>query len=233
MAVQPLHNRNRVLGLAAAVGLHVLVVGLLVLFAPGPVAPPAPDSDLVAVLPTEPLPPEPPPPVEEEEGAVAPSSRGESDVPSPPEPPAPLQSPTPAETSPDPGSESASGAGVAAGSGAGRGGGGSGRGAGAGGSGTGSGTVTPPVRIAGALTHADYARTRPPRGAAGTVFIAFRVRADGAVDRCRVTRSSGYEVLDRATCRLVEQRFRFRPARDARGRAIDYELRTNFTWEPR
>lgn len=233
MAVELLHNRNRAFGLAAAVGLHILVIGIIVLFAPDPVAPPEPDSDLVAVLPTEPLPPEPPPPVDEEEGAAAPPSRGDSDVPSPPEPPAPLQSPTPAEPSIDPGSGAASGAGVAAGSGAGQGGEGSGRGAGAGGSGTGSGRFTPPVRIAGALTHADYARANPPRGAAGTVYIAFRVSTDGAVDRCRVVGSSGYQVFDSATCRLVEQRFRFRPARDPQGRAVDYELQTNFTWEPR
>lgn len=234
MAVELLRNRNRALGLAAALAVHVAAVALLVLFTPEPLAPPEPEGDLVAVLPTEPLaPPPPPPPVEQEEGAAAPPSRGETDAPSPPEPPAPLQSPTPAEPSIDPGSESASGASVAAGSGSGRGGEGSGRGAGDGGSGTGSGRVTPPVRIAGALTHADYARTNPPRGAAGTVFIAFRVRTDGAVDRCRIVRSSGYDVLDRATCRLVERRFRFRPARDAQGRAIEYELRTNFTWEPR
>ena len=233
MAAELLHNRNRAFGLAAAVGLHVLVIALIVLFAPDPVAPPEPDSDFVAVVPTEPIPPEPPPPVDEEEGAAAPPSRGDSDVPSPPEPPAPLQSPIPAEPSIDPGSGAASGAGAAAGSGAGQGGEGSGRGAGAGGSGTGSGRFTPPVRIAGALTHADYARANPPRGAAGTVFIAFRVGTDGSVDRCRVVRSSGYEVFDSATCRLVEQRFRFRPARDPRGRAVDYELQTNFTWEPR
>lgn len=234
MAVQPLGNRNRALGLAAAVGVHVAAVALLVLFAADPAVPPKAEGDLVAVLPTEPLPPEPPPPDEEEEGAAAPPSRGESDdAPSPPEPPAPLQTPVPAEVSLDPGSDSGSGSGVAPGSGSGQGGEGSGRGAGAGGSGTGSGTVTPPVRIAGALSHADYARANPPEGAAGTVFIAFRVRADGAVDRCRVVRSSGFDVFDRSTCRLVEQRFRFRPARDARGQAIDYELRTNFTWEPR
>jgi protein TonB len=233
MAVELLQNRNRAFGLAAAVGVHVAAVGLLLLFAPDPVAPPEPEGDLVAVLPTEPLPPEPPPPVDEEEGAAAPPSRGDTDVPSPPEPPAPLQSPTPAEVSPDPGSGAASGAGSAPGSGAGQGGEGSGRGAGAGGSGTGSGRITPPVRIAGALTHADYAAANPPWGASGTVFIAFRVRTDGAVDRCRVVGSSGYDVFDRATCRLVEQRFRFRPARDAQGRAIEYELRTNFTWEPR
>ena len=101
------------------------------------------------------------------------------------------------------------------------------------GSGEGGGAVTPPVRIAGALTDADYRRTRPPEGAAGTVVVSYRVRADGTVDRCAVLRSSSYEALDAATCRLIEQRFRFVPARDASGRAIDWEVRTDYTWRPR
>jgi TonB family protein len=93
--------------------------------------------------------------------------------------------------------------------------------------------VTPPVHVSGALTNADYARSGVPRGTNGTVFIAFRVRSDGRVDRCRVVRSSGNTTIDRETCRLVERRFRFRPARDAAGRAIDFALQTDFTWHPR
>jgi protein TonB len=101
------------------------------------------------------------------------------------------------------------------------------------GSGTGAGRITPPVRVAGALSNADYRRTRPPRGAAGTVFVSYRVRADGAVDRCTVLQSSGFAVLDEATCRLIEQRFRFQPARAADGQAIDWQVRTDYTWRPR
>ena len=97
----------------------------------------------------------------------------------------------------------------------------------------GSGEATPPIHIAGALSDADYKRSGLPRGAGGTVVIAFRVRSDGGVDRCSVVRSSGYATIDTATCRLVEQRFRFRPARDTSGHAIDYTLRTDFTWLPR
>ena len=89
------------------------------------------------------------------------------------------------------------------------------------------------MRIAGALTNADYRRTRPPEGAAGTVVVSYRIRADGRVDHCTVLRSSSYAVLDDATCRLIEQRFRFEPARDAGGRAIDWEVRTDYTWRPR
>ena len=51
--------------------------------------------------------------------------------------------------------------------------------------------------------------------------------------RCTVLRTSGYEVFDNATCRLIEQRFRYTPARDASGRAVDWEVRTDYTWRPR
>src|SRR5690606_23240948 len=131
-----------------------------------------------------------------------------------------------------PGSRSASGAGSAPGSGAGQGGEGSGRGAGAGGAGTGSGRITPPVRIAGELTNADYRRANPPRGAAGTVFVSYTVASDGTVRACSVLRSSGYEVFDRATCRLIRERYRFRPARDASGQAIEWQIRDDYTWTP-
>jgi protein TonB len=89
------------------------------------------------------------------------------------------------------------------------------------------------VHIAGALTDADYRHSGLPRGAAGTVVIGFRVRSDGGVDQCRVVRSSGYQAIDEATCRLVEQRFRFRPATDGAGRPVDFMVNTDFTWRPR
>ncbi len=91
----------------------------------------------------------------------------------------------------------------------------------------------PPVRVAGELTNADYRRAGAAAGAAGTVVVGFRVRRDGAVDRCGVVRSSGVAAFDAATCRLIEQRFRYRPAQDAEGRPIDYEIRTDYTWQPR
>ena len=93
--------------------------------------------------------------------------------------------------------------------------------------------VTPPVHIAGALTDADYRRSGLPKGAAGTVLIAFRVRSDGGVDNCRTVRSSGFAAIDSETCRLVEQRFKFRPARDSGNHPMDFTLRTDFTWRPR
>jgi protein TonB len=233
MAAERSHGGNRALGLGGAIGVHALLVALLVLFGSRGAGPPAAASPaLVAVPLTQRLPP-PPPPERATSGEAASPSRGRSDPPSAPPPPAPLARPTPAEISIDAGSGQASGAGTAAGSGAGQGGEGAGRGAGGPGAGSGGGRATPPVRIAGELTNADYRRARAPAGAAGTVVVDFRVRADGAVDRCAVLRSSGVAAFDAATCRLIEQRFRFRPALDPAGRPIDYQIRTEYTWTPR
>ncbi|HEU4652042.1 MAG TPA: TonB family protein [Croceibacterium sp.] len=234
MTAQLLDDRKRAYGLAGAIAIHVLAIALVSLLAPPLPAPPRAAPGLVAIALDEPPPPTAaPPPDRADAGEAAPPSRGPTEAPSPPKPPAPLARPTPAEPAIDPGSRQASGAGAAPGSGAGQGGEGSGTGSGDGGLGRGSGVVTPPVRVAGALTNADYRRTRPPEGAAGTVFVSYRVRSDGAVDRCTVLRTSGYEVLDRATCRLIEQRFRYTPARDTRGQPIDWEVRTDYTWRPR
>lgn len=124
----------------------------------------------------------------------------------------------------DVGAALGSGTGATAGSGAGQ------RGEGSGG---GAGRITPPVRIAGELTNADYRAARAPTGAAGTVVVGFTVRANGRADTCRVIRSSGYAAFDEATCRLIERRFRYRPAEDESARPVDWEIRTDYTWAPR
>ena len=235
MATELLHGRQRAMGIVGAIAVHVLVIAVLVLFSPrlSPLDKGA-EPSLVALDLTKPPPPAPPPPDDVEQGAAAPPSRGVTEAPSPPPPPpAPIARPSPAEVAVDPGSGQASGAGAAPGSGAGTGGEGTGSGAGGAGSGRGAGLVTPPQRLEGALTNADYRRARAPDGAAGTVRVTFRVRTDGRVDACQVIGSSGFAAFDEATCRLIEQRFRFRPARDESGRAIDWTIRTDYTWTPR
>jgi protein TonB len=220
------------IGIAGAVGANALLLAALLTMHGNSAVPAEEDPGFAAIV-TASLDPPPPEPDAVEEGAAAEPSRGDTAEPSRPEPERPLPVPTPAQPAPDAGAGAASGAGAAAGSGAGTGGTGTGSGSGVGGAGRGSGTVTPPVRIAGALTDADYRRVRPPDGARGTVVIGFTVTTGGQVEGCRVERSSGYQVLDSATCRLVTERFRFRPARDAAGRAVAWTLRTDFTWVPR
>jgi protein TonB len=232
MALELLDNRNRAIGLVAALAINAALLGLLLTLSSG-LVPPALRPPGLATFDISPPPPPPPPPAASKPaGAAAPPSRGATRAPSPLKAERPLPKPIPVPPAADVGSQSASGAGNAAGSGGGRG--GEGNGSGAGGNGNGSGSAaTPPVHIAGALTDSDYRHSGLPRGAAGTVEIGFRVRSDGGVDRCRVVRSSGYAAIDRATCQLVEQRFRFRPARDAAGRPIDFMVNTDFTWRPR
>lgn len=59
----------------------------------------------------------------------------------------------------------------------------------------------------------------------------FTVETDGRVTGCRVTRSSGLSDLDDGVCRLIEARFRYRPSRDARDRAIRSGVEIDHIWE--
>jgi len=52
----------------------------------------------------------------------------------------------------------------------------------------------------------------------GRVFVAVRVQLDGRATDCKVNRSSGNPAIDADTCRLVEAKVRFTPARDRLGR---------------
>jgi periplasmic protein TonB len=44
------------------------------------------------------------------------------------------------------------------------------------------------------------------------------------------SRSSGHERLDRATCRLIERRARFDPARDSNGEPVRGWFEGSYTW---
>lgn len=57
------------------------------------------------------------------------------------------------------------------------------------------------------------------------------VGVNGRVTRCTVTRSSGVPELDVLTCRLIEQRFVYRPATDRQGRPVPDEVEIEWTWD--
>jgi protein TonB len=52
------------------------------------------------------------------------------------------------------------------------------------------------------------------------------------VSACRLDRSSGVPELDSLTCRLMQQRFRFRPSTDRYGRPIRDEVDWDHDWIP-
>ena len=179
----------------------------------------------------EPEPPEsPPPPPEQPRPETA---RKESGAPAEKAEPTPVVAPEQRIPAPSPivaakvagqGSAATSGA---ANAGSGTGAGGTGTGTGGGGSGTSGFT---PVVLLRNLNRGDYrplAAGRLPRGSA---MVSLTVDTQGMPGNCRVVRSSGDSIVDSGLCPLVTRRLRFRPARDASGRAIPYTLQYVANW---
>jgi protein TonB len=76
----------------------------------------------------------------------------------------------------------------------------------------------------------DYPRGAKRAGIEGSVAVRFTVRTDGSVSDCEVIRSSANEELDATTCRLIERRFRYQPARDTDGRPVAEVVTRTFDW---
>jgi periplasmic protein TonB len=109
---------------------------------------------------------------------------------------------------------------------------GAGAGGGAGGNGYGGDEEggTDLQQIAGEITARDYPRDLRETGVGGRVGFVFTVEPNGRVGRCTVTRSSGVPVLDQLTCRLIQQRFVYRPSTDRYGRPIEDEVEGEHDW---
>ena len=184
-----------------------------------------------------------PPPVEDAvpaeastkapEGAASPANlRAEPSPVVAPPPEIRLEVPPPvvAAPAPGPGSDSSAGASDVPGPGTGSGGEGTGTGSGRDGKGAGGGVATRARLVSGELFHSDYPRAAKKAGIGGRVFVRIAVGTDGRVSRCTVTRSSGNAELDETSCRLIEQRYRFEPARDARGRSVPDAVVESHVW---
>ena len=87
------------------------------------------------------------------------------------------------------------------------------------GKGTGSGG-TRPVQLAGDIRVADYPAASRALRIGHAVLIVFTVGTDGRAHDCQVREASPDPDADAITCRLAEQRFRFRPATDAAGNPV-------------
>jgi protein TonB len=107
-----------------------------------------------------------------------------------------------------------------------------GAGGGTGGEGYGGGGGTDLEQIAGEITPRDYPRHLREADIGGVVGLSFRVEPTGLVSRCNITRSSGVPELDALTCRLIVQRFRYRPSTDRYGRPIADTVDGEHEWIP-
>ena len=136
----------------------------------------------------------------------------------------------PVAAAPRPGTGTDASAGAALNPGAGSGAGGRGDGTGAGGTGSGTGGGSKAAWRSGTIHDRDYPREASRAKTGGEVEVRFTIEANGRVSRCRVTRSSGDASLDRTTCDLIEERFRFKPATNAAGDPIASQYGWRQTW---
>lgn len=245
-------NRERV---TAAVGVAVLEAllgyALITALQVGRSLPGAEALKVLGLTPEAPPPPpkkpKPPPPksrTRSPEGAAAPPNLRSTptEIVRPPPPPILFPPPPPVAAAPIAGIGAAPTAGAApvAGPGTGAGGEGNGTGSGLGGNGTGSGGGSgtggglpggsPPRHIKGRIKDRDYPEAARAVGAHGAVQVRYTVQVNGRAVNCRILRSSGNTAIDETTCRLIQERFRFKPAKNERGRPVQADLVERHEW---
>ncbi len=143
--------------------------------------------------------------------------------------PPPLPPPVVVALKPGTGAAPNTGASLVRGPGSGAG--GVGEGTGSGGQGDGIGGGGNPLRqIAGRITGRDYPERPYRAGIGGTLYVRYVVGVHGRVSDCSIVRSSGNAELDSATCRLLTERFRYKPRRDAAGKPVPTVITEDHTW---
>jgi protein TonB len=81
-------------------------------------------------------------------------------------------------------------------------------------------------QVAVKVVHGSYAQEEEFR-------TRFRqeIAADGKVQNCTITGSSGYPELDKATCDLITRRARFEAAKDETGARTSGSYTSSVRWE--
>lgn len=247
LAEQPSRYRSggsRIGPAAISLGIEVLVAAVLIYGLVGPGALPRGPTSLVSVSLNRPPPQTESAPVPERKKAGATSDRGAaapagrkalaSPIFAAPQQ-VPLLHPPLAAIKP------ATSVGVSAGAaplgtGSGAGGQGTGTGSGNGGDGTGNGNGnggggTDPEWTGGKIRDQDYPKALREAFVSGTTGTLVSVGMNGRPTGCRVISRSGNAELDAVTCRLVMERFRFKPARNAAGQPIASDVEYEQEWE--
>lgn len=76
----------------------------------------------------------------------------------------------------------------------------------------------------------DYRSSWIRRGMAGTARFQLGVGTNGRVTQCTITRSTGHGALDKATCDLITKRARFAPARGNDGAKTNGSYSSSINW---
>lgn len=81
------------------------------------------------------------------------------------------------------------------------------------------------------ITESDYKTSWINRGWAGNAGFRLQVGANGRVEGCQITRSTGHTALDEATCELVTRRAKFEPARNGDGEKVPGSYSSSVRWQ--
>jgi TonB family protein len=87
-----------------------------------------------------------------------------------------------------------------------------------------------PIKTAPWITTEDYPAKAVRGSWHGKTSYELRIKADGTVDECSITQSSGHPILDKKTCELLKKRARFIPPKDNHGNAMPSTYRSALTW---
>ena len=77
----------------------------------------------------------------------------------------------------------------------------------------------------------DYPSVSVREEQEGTARFVVTINEKGRVEDCRITKSSGHSRLDAATCKFVERRARFTPARDRSGEKTTDTYTSSVLWQ--
>ena len=80
------------------------------------------------------------------------------------------------------------------------------------------------------ISEQDYRSSWINRDLSGIAGFRLGIGADGRVDSCSITRSTGHSELDTATCALLTRRARFEPARDGAGNTTAGTFASSVEW---
>ena len=220
-------GKTRALTVAGVALLHVAVIAALIsAFGAEAVVQTVKSIAAFNIPAPPPPPPSPTPSAPEPQGAAAPPAPRATPRPVPKPKVVVVPKPAPAAAK---GEASKSGASVA-GAGSGSAGQGAGTGSGGRGTGAGGGLVRRAEKVSGELRTRDFPRSGVDQRDGRFIVVRYVVGTDGRVRNCRVVQSSGSAEADAITCRLVEKRFRYRPAQDGSGKPVSDETGWKQWW---
>ncbi|SNT00331.1 TonB family protein [Sphingopyxis indica] len=81
------------------------------------------------------------------------------------------------------------------------------------------------------VTSYDYPASAMREEREGTAGFRLTIGTDGLPTRCEITAPSGHADLDAETCRLIMERARFTPGRNARGEAVGGTYSNRIRWQ--